>query len=48
MVFFASLFAVIERGEVNSGLVGLSITYAIEVTCSLYFLISSRKCAYSV
>ena len=32
IIFFAALFAVISRGNIAGGLVGLSITYAMQVT----------------
>ena len=38
VIFFASLFAVISRNSIATGLVGLSITYALQVT--------KRLCAY--
>ena len=31
VVFSAAMFAVIGRGSINAGLVGLSLTYALEV-----------------
>ena len=34
MIFFAGLFAVISRHKIMSGLVGMSLTYSLEV--SLY------------
>lgn len=35
VILFAALFAVISRGSIESGLVGLSITYALQVGLSL-------------
>lgn len=32
LVLFASLFAVSERGNLSSGLVGLSISYVLQIT----------------
>ncbi|KAM8860010.1 ATP-binding cassette sub-family C member 2 isoform 1-T2 [Spinachia spinachia] len=39
VVFFAALFAVISRDSLNSGLVGLSISYALNVTQTLNWLV---------
>ncbi|XP_043568891.1 canalicular multispecific organic anion transporter 1 isoform X1 [Chiloscyllium plagiosum] len=39
VVFFAALFAVISRGSLDSGLVGLSISYALNVTQALNWLV---------
>lgn len=35
VILFAALFAVISRDSIESGLVGLSITYALQVRLSL-------------
>lgn len=35
MVFFSALFAVISRDSLDSGLVGLSISYALNVSDTL-------------
>ncbi|XP_067858105.1 canalicular multispecific organic anion transporter 1 [Heptranchias perlo] len=39
VIFFAALFAVIARGSLDSGLVGLSISYALNVTQALNWLV---------
>ncbi|TRY91587.1 hypothetical protein DNTS_021753, partial [Danionella cerebrum] len=39
VVFFAALFAVISRDSLNSGIVGLSISYALNVTQTLNWLV---------
>ncbi|XP_069125383.1 multidrug resistance-associated protein 1-like [Argopecten irradians] len=39
IVFFAALFAVIGRNDLSAGLVGLSITYALNVTQTLNWLV---------
>ncbi|KAF7219965.1 ATP-binding cassette sub-family C member 2 [Nothobranchius furzeri] len=39
VVFFAALFAVISRETIDSGLVGLSISYALNVTQTLNWLV---------
>ncbi|KAL5018705.1 hypothetical protein ScPMuIL_004427, partial [Solemya velum] len=39
IVFFAALFAVLARDSLSSGLVGLSITYAMNVTQTLNWLV---------
>ncbi|XP_078079204.1 ATP-binding cassette sub-family C member 2 [Mustelus asterias] len=39
VVFFAALFAVLSRGNLDSGLVGLSISYALNVTQALNWLV---------
>ena len=40
IILFAALFAVISRGSIESGLVGLSISYALQV-CVLHGIVSS-------
>ncbi|XP_069756348.1 ATP-binding cassette sub-family C member 2 isoform X2 [Narcine bancroftii] len=39
VVFFAALFAVLSRGSLDSGMVGLSISYALNVTQALNWLV---------
>ncbi|KAK2178694.1 hypothetical protein NP493_533g01002 [Ridgeia piscesae] len=39
IVLSAALFAVLSRGSVNSGVVGLSITYALQITQSLNWMV---------
>uniref|UniRef100_A0A4X2LYS7 ATP binding cassette subfamily C member 3 n=1 Tax=Vombatus ursinus TaxID=29139 RepID=A0A4X2LYS7_VOMUR len=39
VVFFAALFAVIGRQSLNPGLVGLSVSYALQVTLSLNWMV---------
>ncbi|KAI5103035.1 canalicular multispecific organic anion transporter 2 isoform X3, partial [Silurus meridionalis] len=39
IVLFAALFAVIRKDSLNEGLVGLSITYALQVTMSLNWMV---------
>ncbi|KAL9964349.1 hypothetical protein ACROYT_G027978 [Oculina patagonica] len=39
IIFFAALFAVINRDSLQSGLVGLSITYALQVTATLNWMV---------
>ncbi|KAM7408746.1 hypothetical protein PAMA_002464 [Pampus argenteus] len=39
VVFFAALFAVLSRASLDSGLVGLSISYALNVTQTLNWLV---------
>eukprot|EP01130_Rhizamoeba_saxonica_P012730 TRINITY_DN5400_c0_g1_i3.p1 TRINITY_DN5400_c0_g1~~TRINITY_DN5400_c0_g1_i3.p1 ORF type:complete len:1259 (-),score=257.85 TRINITY_DN5400_c0_g1_i3:635-4294(-) len=39
VVFAAAFFAVIERGTIDAGLVGLSITYALNLTSQLNWLV---------
>ncbi|KAM4822942.1 ATP-binding cassette sub-family C member 3 [Urocitellus parryii] len=43
VVFFATLFAVIGRNSLNPGLVGLSVSYALQVTAILNWLIRSMS-----
>ncbi|XP_076064714.1 multidrug-Resistance like Protein 1 isoform X2 [Oratosquilla oratoria] len=39
LTFFAALFAVIGRGELSPGIVGLSVSYALSVTQTLNWLV---------
>ncbi|XP_068238012.1 multidrug resistance-associated protein 1-like isoform X2 [Palaemon carinicauda] len=39
MTFFATLFAVMSRGSISGGVVGLSISYALSVTQTLNWLV---------
>ncbi|KAJ8418122.1 hypothetical protein AAFF_G00138310 [Aldrovandia affinis] len=39
VVFFSALFAVLSRGSLDSGMVGLSISYALNVTQTLNWLV---------
>ncbi|XP_006612231.1 multidrug resistance-associated protein 1 [Apis dorsata] len=39
IIFFAALFAVLNRDTVSSGLVGLSVSYALQVTQTLNWLV---------
>jgi len=39
IIFFAALFAVLQRETLSPGLVGLSISYALEVTQVLNWLV---------
>ncbi|XP_063222702.1 multidrug resistance-associated protein 1-like [Bacillus rossius redtenbacheri] len=43
VVFFASLFAVLNRGSTNAGLVGLSVSYALQFTSVLTLLVRSAS-----
>lgn len=39
IIFFAALFAVLSRDTMKSGLVGLSVTYALQITQTLNWLV---------
>ncbi|XP_043784901.1 multidrug resistance-associated protein 1 [Apis laboriosa] len=39
IIFFAALFAVLNRDTISSGLVGLSVSYALQVTQTLNWLV---------
>jgi len=39
IIFFAALFSVVNRDSLESGLVGLSITYALQVTATLNWMV---------
>ncbi|XP_065206736.1 multidrug resistance-associated protein 1-like [Planococcus citri] len=39
VIFSAALFAVWERGSINSGLIGLSVSYALQITGALNWVI---------
>lgn len=39
IIFFAALFAVINRETMNPGLVGLSVTYSLQITQTLNWLV---------
>ncbi|XP_055507850.1 multidrug resistance-associated protein 1 [Leucoraja erinacea] len=39
IVFFAALFAVVSRSDVSPGIVGLSISYALQITATLNWLV---------
>ncbi|XP_013177998.1 PREDICTED: multidrug resistance-associated protein 1 isoform X1 [Papilio xuthus] len=39
IIFFAALFAVLDRSSTNPGLVGLSVSYALQITQTLNWLV---------
>ncbi|KAE8736524.1 ABC-transporter, subfamily C member 18, partial [Frankliniella occidentalis] len=39
LIFFAALFAVLRRGDISAGSVGLSISYALQITLALNWLV---------
>lgn len=41
IVFTASLFASIQRDNLNGAIVGLSVVYALRVGIKLYLIVSS-------
>ena len=44
LIFFAALFAVISRDSIGGGLVGLSVTYVLQVNLPYFiYLISKQK-----
>ena len=43
IMFLSALFAVLNRDTMNSGLVGLSVTYALQVTDTLSWLVRTTS-----
>lgn len=39
IIFFAALFAVLGRDSLSSGLVGLSVSYSLQITMALNMLV---------
>uniref|UniRef100_H2YLY5 Multidrug resistance-associated protein 1 n=1 Tax=Ciona savignyi TaxID=51511 RepID=H2YLY5_CIOSA len=39
IVLFAAIFAVVEKGKINDGIVGLSISYSLQITMMLNWLV---------
>ena len=52
IIFFAALFAVIERNSngdgIDPGLAGLSISYALQVMCDIFYVELKQNCLYCV
>ncbi|KAK7601472.1 hypothetical protein V9T40_008913 [Parthenolecanium corni] len=39
IIFFAALFSVLQRGKLSAGIVGLSVSYALQITQTLNWLV---------
>ena len=43
LIFFAGMFAVISRDKIMSGLVGMSLTYSLEVSTEPCYSLNIRR-----